>query len=118
MKPSMMVLDEATSALDSSTERDIQRALDAASVGLTMVVVAHRLSTVVGCNQILVHEAGEVLDEATSALDSSTERDIQRALDAASVGLTMVVVAHRLSTVVGCHQILVLEAGEVLERGS
>merc|ERR1711971_85248 len=59
-----------------------------------------------------------VLDEATSALDSSTEREIQRALEAASVGRTMLVVAHRLSTVVGCHQILVLEAGKVIERGS
>jgi len=54
-----------------------------------------------------------VLDEATSALDSSTEREIQRALEAASRGRTMLVVAHRLSTVVGCHQILVLEAGKV-----
>merc|ERR1712032_942974 len=59
-----------------------------------------------------------VLDEATSALDSSTERGIQRALEAASVGRTMLVVAHRLSTVVSCHQILVLEAGKVIERGS
>merc|ERR1712192_252734 len=59
MKPAMMVLDEATSALDSSTEREIQRALEAASVGRTMLVVAHRLSTVVGCDQILVLEAGK-----------------------------------------------------------
>jgi len=59
-----------------------------------------------------------VLDEATSALDSSTEREVQRALEAASRGRTMLIVAHRLSTVVGCHQILVLEAGKVIERGS
>merc|ERR1712032_1448905 len=65
MKPSMMVLDEATSALDSSTEREIQRALEAASVGRTMVVVAHRLSTVVGCQQILVVEAGQVIERGS-----------------------------------------------------
>jgi len=60
MEPTIMVLDEATSALDSSTEREIQRALEAASRGRTMLVVAHRLSTVVGCHQILVLEAGKV----------------------------------------------------------
>merc|ERR1712192_187645 len=65
MKPTMMVLDEATSALDSSTEREIQRALEAASIGRTMLVVAHRLSTVVGCDQILVLEAGKVIERGS-----------------------------------------------------
>merc|ERR1712192_201357 len=65
MKPAMMVLDEATSALDSSTEREIQRALEAARIGRTMLVVAHRLSTVVGCDQILVLEAGKVIERGS-----------------------------------------------------
>merc|ERR1712192_77465 len=65
MKPAMMVLDEATSALDSSTEREIQRALEAASIGRTMLVVAHRLSTVVGCDQILVLEAGKGIERGS-----------------------------------------------------
>jgi len=59
-----------------------------------------------------------VLDEATSALDSHTERDIQDALDKVSEGRTTLVIAHRLSTVVGADEILVLENGKVAERGS
>ncbi|MDQ0506524.1 ABCB family ABC transporter ATP-binding protein/permease [Xanthobacter agilis] len=59
-----------------------------------------------------------VLDEATSALDSHTERDIQDALDTVSQGRTTLVIAHRLSTVVGADEILVMADGRVAERGS
>ncbi len=59
-----------------------------------------------------------VLDEATSALDTHTEREIQAALDQVSRDRTTVVIAHRLSTVVNADQILVLEAGKVVERGT
>lgn len=59
-----------------------------------------------------------VLDEATSALDSHTERDIQDALDRAAKNRTTLVVAHRLSTVVGADEILVLDKGTIVERGS
>ena len=58
-----------------------------------------------------------VLDEATSALDSHTEKDIQDALDRVSEGRTTLVIAHRLSTVVGADEILVLADGQVAERG-
>ncbi|MDP9136862.1 MAG: ABC transporter ATP-binding protein/permease [Pseudomonadota bacterium] len=58
-----------------------------------------------------------VLDEATSALDSKTEQDIQAALRLVARGRTTVVIAHRLSTVVDADEILVLEAGRVVERG-
>ncbi|HUO54135.1 MAG TPA: ABC transporter ATP-binding protein/permease [Rhodoblastus sp.] len=58
-----------------------------------------------------------VLDEATSALDTVTERDIQGALDAAARGRTTLVIAHRLSTIVNADEILVLDNGEVIERG-
>ena len=58
-----------------------------------------------------------VLDEATSALDSFTEREIQDALDRVSRGRTTLVIAHRLSTVVGADEILVLDHGVVVERG-
>ncbi len=59
-----------------------------------------------------------ILDEATSALDTRTEQDIQAALRDAARGRTTLVIAHRLSTVVDADEILVLQDGQVAERGS
>jgi ATP-binding cassette subfamily B protein len=59
-----------------------------------------------------------LLDEATSALDSHTERDIQDALDRVSKNRTTLVIAHRLSTIVGADEILVLDHGVIVERGT
>ena len=59
-----------------------------------------------------------IFDEATSALDSRTEQDIVKALKTVSKDRTTVTVAHRLSTVVDADEILVLEAGHIVERGS
>jgi ATP-binding cassette, subfamily B, heavy metal transporter len=59
-----------------------------------------------------------VFDEATSALDSRSERAIQAELDRISADRTALVIAHRLSTVVGADQILVLERGKIVERGA
>ena len=59
-----------------------------------------------------------VLDEATSALDSHTEQEIQSALDEVSQNRTTLVIAHRLSTVIGADEIIVLEAGKIRERGT
>jgi ABC-type multidrug transport system fused ATPase/permease subunit len=58
------------------------------------------------------------LDEATSALDTDTERDIQAALKGLSKDRTVLVIAHRLSTVVDADQIVVLDAGQVVESGT
>ncbi|WP_432193555.1 ABC transporter ATP-binding protein [Streptomyces sp. bgisy027] len=59
-----------------------------------------------------------ILDEATSALDTRTEHAVQDAIDALSANRTTVTIAHRLSTIRGADQIVVLDAGQVAERGT
>jgi ABC-type transport system involved in Fe-S cluster assembly fused permease/ATPase subunit len=66
---------------------------------------------------ILKHPRILIFDEATSALDSHTEQEIQASLRAVSVERSTLVIAHRLSTVVDADEILVLEAGRIVERG-
>jgi ATP-binding cassette subfamily B protein len=58
-----------------------------------------------------------IFDEATSALDSANERAIQAELKSAAQGKTALVIAHRLSTVVDAHEIIVMDGGRVVERG-
>ncbi|WP_105433047.1 ABC transporter ATP-binding protein/permease [Neorhizobium sp. T6_25] len=59
-----------------------------------------------------------ILDEATSALDTTTEHEIQSALDVVSRNRTTLVIAHRLSTVIGADEIIVLRDGQIAERGT
>ncbi len=59
-----------------------------------------------------------IFDEATSALDSANERAIQAELQSAARNKTTLVIAHRLSTVVDAHEILVMDAGRIIERGT
>jgi ATP-binding cassette subfamily B protein len=65
--PRILVLDEATSALDTRTEQDIQAALRAVSRHRTTLVIAHRLSTVVDADEIVVLDAGRVAERGTHA---------------------------------------------------
>ncbi|WP_083649366.1 ATP-binding cassette domain-containing protein [Salaquimonas pukyongi] len=63
--PPILILDEATSALDTQTEREIQSALDMVSQNRTTLVIAHRLSTVVSADEIIVLRAGEIAERGT-----------------------------------------------------
>jgi ATP-binding cassette subfamily B protein len=59
-----------------------------------------------------------ILDEATSAMDTNSERIVQATLDAATANRTTIAIAHRLSTVVNADQIIVLDHGKIVERGT
>ena len=63
--PRILILDEATSALDTESEKIVQAALDKLMVGRTSVVVAHRLSTILAADQIIVVESGHIREQGT-----------------------------------------------------
>ncbi len=65
--PAILIFDEATSALDSQSEKSIQAELDRIQVGRTTLVIAHRLSTVMGAGQILVMDNGRIVERGTHA---------------------------------------------------
>lgn len=117
---------EATEAqmLEALRAAQIIRLIDALPEGLDTVVGdrGHRLSggekqRLAIARLLLKGPRVIVLDEATAHLDSESEAAVQRALDAALTGRTSIVIAHRLSTVRGADQILVVEDGRIVERG-
>ena len=62
-----MILDEATSAMDTNSERIVQATLDAATANRTTIAIAHRLSTVVNADVILVLDKGRIVERGTHA---------------------------------------------------
>lgn len=86
--PEVLVMDEATSALDSETESHINRAIDGLSGAKTLIIIAHRLSTVRHCHRIVLLDRGRVVD--TGTFDELAERngDFSRMIELAQVGAT------------------------------
>ncbi|HWI25280.1 MAG TPA: lipid ABC transporter permease/ATP-binding protein, partial [Lysobacter sp.] len=65
--PAVLIFDEATSALDSKSEKAIQAELDRIALGRTTLTIAHRLSTVMDADEILVMDAGRIVERGTHA---------------------------------------------------
>jgi ATP-binding cassette subfamily B protein len=121
-------------AAPEATEAQLVAALEAAQVWSLVRALPEGLDTVVGDRghrlsggekqrlalaRLLLKGPGlVVLDEATAHLDSESEAAVQRALDTALRGRTALVIAHRLSTVRGADQILVVDGGRIVERGT
>ena len=120
-------------AAPEATDADLWQALAAAQVADLVASLPDGLDTIVGsrgyrfsggeqqriaiARTILRDPRVLVLDEATSALDNETERAVQVALETLAAGRTTITIAHRLSTVEGADQIVVLDDGRVVEQG-
>ena len=67
MQPAVLLLDEATSALDAESEAEVQKAMEASMEGRTVLLIAHRLSTVARADQIVMMDKGIVVEMGTHA---------------------------------------------------
>ena len=121
-------------AKPGATQQDLIQACEAAQIWPLISSLPDGLDTVVGdrgyrlsggekqrialARLLLKAPSVVVLDEATAHLDSESEAAVQRALKTALAGRTSLVIAHRLSTIREADQILVIEAGQVVERGT
>jgi ATP-binding cassette subfamily B protein len=121
-------------AKPDATDEEIEAAAEAARIHDLIVSLPDGYDTIVGergyrfsggekqriaiARTILRNPPILVLDEATSSLDTQTEREVQEALDRLAAGRTTIAIAHRLSTVYDADQIVVLDHGQVVERGT
>ena len=128
------IADNLRFARPESTDRDLIAAARAAQIHELISGLPDGYDTIVGergyrfsggekqrlaiARTVLRDPRVLVLDEATSSLDTDTERAVQRALDLLSAGRTTITIAHRLSTVLQADQIIVLDRGRIVERGT
>eukprot|EP00105_Crassostrea_gigas_P040176 XP_019924324.1 PREDICTED: ATP-binding cassette sub-family B member 6, mitochondrial [Crassostrea gigas] len=117
-----------------ATDKQVEEAADNADIHERILSFPDGYNTVVGerglklsggekqrvaiARTILKNPQIVLLDEATSALDTKTERNIQTSLERVCENRTTIIVAHRLSTIIHAHQILVMKEGKVVERGT
>jgi ATP-binding cassette, subfamily B, bacterial len=128
------VRDNLRFAKPGATDEEIEQAAEAARIHHVIAALPEGYDTMVGergyrfsggekqriaiARTILRNPPILVLDEATSSLDNETERLVQEALDRLSAGRTTIAIAHRLSTIRDADQIVVLDKGEIVERGT
>ncbi|MFE9027931.1 ABC transporter ATP-binding protein [Streptomyces iakyrus] len=128
------VADNLRFAKPDATDEELRKAAEAAQIHDHIAALPDGYDTVVGerghrfsggekqrlaiARTILRDPPVLILDEATSALDTRTEAAVQDAVDALSANRTTLTIAHRLSTVRGADQIVVLDAGRAVERGT
>jgi ATP-binding cassette subfamily B protein len=128
------VRDNLRFAKPDATDEEIELAAEAARIHHVIAALPEGYDTMVGergyrfsggekqriaiARTILRNPPILVLDEATSSLDNETERLVQDALDRLSAGRTTIAIAHRLSTIRDADQIVVLDKGEIVERGT
>ena len=121
-------------AKPDATDEEVEAAAEAAQIHELIASLPEGYDTVVGergyrfsggekqriaiARTILRNPPILVLDEATSSLDTETERQVQEALDRLAEGRTTIAIAHRLSTVQDADQIVVLDGGRIVERGT
>ena len=127
------VRDNLRFAKPDATEEELVAAAEAAQIHELIASLSEGYDTVVGergyrfsggekqriaiARTILRNPPILVLDEATSSLDNETERQVQEALDRLAEGRTTIAIAHRISTIADADQILVLDHGQIVERG-
>jgi ATP-binding cassette, subfamily B, bacterial len=127
------VRDNLRFAKPDATDDELVAAADAAQIHDLIASLPEGYDTVVGergyrfsggekqriaiARTVLRNPPILVLDEATSSLDNETERQVQEALDRLAEGRTTIAIAHRISTIADADQILVLDRGQIVERG-
>ena len=83
--PEVLVMDEATSSLDGATEREIAAAVDQLAGNKTLIIIAHRLSTVRHCDKIVIMDQGKVVDHGTFDDLATRNSDFQNMIELAAV---------------------------------
>ena len=82
MQPKILLLDEATSALDSESEDMIKKSIDTLKGKLTVIIVAHRISTIKNCDSIIVLKDGRIIEKGSFSSLEKKDSEFKKMLDA------------------------------------